>query len=70
MSSKTEPKNSHESSKEENYIYAMNKELDQIEKNKTWELTLRLAGNNVISTKWVLKRNMNQHGQLLETNPK
>jgi len=38
----------------------MNKELDQIEKNETWELTQRPIKNNVIGTKWVFKNKMNE----------
>ena len=33
-----EPKNFEEASEDEDWIKAMNKELDQIEKNNTWEL--------------------------------
>ena len=32
----------------------MKEELDQIEKNETWELVPRLANKNVIETKWYL----------------
>jgi hypothetical protein len=32
----------------------MNEELDQIEKNDTWEMVPRPKNKNVISTKWVL----------------
>jgi hypothetical protein len=37
----TEPTNFEESSQEDNWIRAMNEELDQIEKNNTWELVPR-----------------------------
>ena len=43
----------------------MNEELDQIEKNKTWELTPRPIGKNVIGTKWVFKNKMNEQGQII-----
>jgi len=39
MLSNIEPKNFDEEGKYINYIDAMNKELDQIENNMTWELT-------------------------------
>ena len=48
-----EPKNLIEASKDENWIKAMNEELDQIEKNQTWELVPRTKDKNVIGTKWV-----------------
>lgn len=48
----------------------MNAELDQNEKNKTWELTPRLVGKNVIGTKWVFKYKMNEHGQVVRNKPK
>ena len=34
----------------------MNEELDQIEKNKTWELVPKPQNTNIIGTKWVLKK--------------
>ena len=41
--SAVEPKNSAEASKYDDWIKAMNEELDQIEKNQTWELVPRPA---------------------------
>lgn len=38
----------------------MNEDLDQILKNKTWELTRRPIRKNIIGTKWVLKNKMNE----------
>jgi hypothetical protein len=34
----------------------MDEELDQIEKNDTWEIVLRPNKKNVIGTKWVSKK--------------
>ena len=42
----------------------MNEELDQIEKNQTWELVPRTKGMNVIGTKWIFKNKFNEHGHL------
>jgi hypothetical protein len=42
---------------DELWIKEMDEELDQIEKNDTWELVLRLRNNNVIGTKWVFRKN-------------
>ena len=50
-----EPTNFEEASQEEDWIRAMNEELDQIEKNNTWELVPRPENKNVIGSKWVLR---------------
>ena len=42
----------------------MNDELDQIEKNQTWELIPRTNGMNVIVTKWIFKNDFNEHGHV------
>jgi hypothetical protein len=60
-----EPTNFEEASKEEDWIRAMNEELDQIEKNKTWELVPRPENKNVIGSKWVFKNKMNEKGQVV-----
>jgi hypothetical protein len=38
----------------------MDEELDQIEKNDTWELFPRPMNKNVIGTKWVFKNKLNK----------
>ena len=43
----------------------MNEELDQIEKNDTWELVPRPANKNVIRSKWVYKNKMNKQGNIV-----
>ena len=43
----------------------MNDEPDQIEKNKTWELVLRTKGMNVIGTKWIFKKKVNEDGKVI-----
>ena len=42
----------------------MDEELDQIEKNNTWELVPRPNNKNVIDTKWVLRNKLNEDGQV------
>ena len=42
----------------------MNEELDQIEKNDTWELVPRPKDKNVIGTKWVFRNKLNEDGQV------
>jgi hypothetical protein len=43
----------------------MNEELDQIEKNDTWELVPRPIDKNVIGSKWVYKNKMNEQGNIV-----
>ena len=42
----------------------MDEELDQIEKNDTWELVPRPKNKNVIDTKWVFKNKLNEDEQV------
>ena len=42
----------------------MDEELDQIEKNDTWELVPRPKNKNVIDTKWVVRNKLNEDGQV------
>ena len=42
----------------------MDEELDQIEKNDTWEMVPRPRYNNVIGTKWVFRNKLNEDGQV------
>jgi hypothetical protein len=58
--SMVEPKNFNEASKYVNCLKSMNEELDQIEKNNTWELVPRPVDKNVIGSKWVFKNKMNE----------
>ena len=51
-----EPNCFEEASKDEFWNKAMDEELDQIEKNDTWELVPRPRYKNVIGTKWEIGR--------------
>jgi hypothetical protein len=42
----------------------MDEELDQIEKNDTWELVPRPKNKNVINTKWVFRNKLNEDGRV------
>jgi hypothetical protein len=42
----------------------MDEELDQIEKNDTWELVPRPKDKNVIDTKWVYRNKLNEDGHV------
>eukprot|EP00253_Pinus_taeda_P034705 PITA_34705 len=43
----------------------MDEELDQIEKNDTWELVPRPHYKNLIGTKWIFKKKLNENGEVI-----
>eukprot|EP00253_Pinus_taeda_P022479 PITA_22479 len=43
----------------------MDEELEQIERNNTWELVPRAKDKNVIGTKWVFKNKLNENGEVI-----
>ena len=45
-----EPNSIKKACKDENWIEAMNEELNQIEQNQTWELVPRPKNKNIIGT--------------------
>jgi hypothetical protein len=63
--SMTKPKKFDEANHHNDWIRAMNEELDWIEKNNTWELVPRPEEKNVIGSKWVFKNKMNEKGQVV-----
>jgi hypothetical protein len=65
-----EPRSIKEACKYENWIKAMNEELDQIEKNQTWQLVPRPKNKNVIGTKWVYENKMNENGKVIRNKAK
>ena len=60
-----EPKTVAEASLDESWLKAMHEELEQIEKNSTWELVPRPTDKNVIGTKWVFRNKLNEDGQVI-----
>ena len=62
-----EPKNIVETNKDDDvdWIKAMNEELEEIENNQTLEVVPRPQGKNTVGTKWVLKNNFNEDGQVI-----
>jgi hypothetical protein len=59
-----EPNCFKEANKDEFWNKDMDEELDQIEKNDTWELLPRPKNKNVIDTKWVFMNKLNEDGQV------
>jgi len=43
----------------------MNEELEQIEKNNTWELVPRPHSKNIIGTKWIFKSTLNENREVV-----
>jgi hypothetical protein len=60
-----EPKNFNEANKYDHWVKAMNDELDQIEKNNTWEMVQIPKDKNVIGSKWIFKNKLNEKGQVI-----
>ena len=60
-----EPRNFAKANKDDDWIKAMNEELDQVEKNQTWEIFPRPKTKNIVGTKWVFKKNFNEYGQVI-----
>eukprot|EP00253_Pinus_taeda_P022908 PITA_22908 len=68
--SSTKPQNVNEACKDECWVKAMNKELEQIEKNNTWELVPRHHDKNIIGTKWIFKNKINENGEVIRNKAK
>lgn len=63
--SSIELKNVTKVSQHESWIKVMDEELDQIEKNQTWELVPRPKNKNMVGTKWVFRNKLNGDGKLI-----
>ena len=59
-----EPRSGKDALENKSQIEAMNEEIEQIEKNKTWTLVPRPKDKNAIGTKWVFKNQINVDGQV------
>nr|GEV21554.1 retrovirus-related Pol polyprotein from transposon TNT 1-94 [Tanacetum cinerariifolium] len=57
-----EPKNINEVLKDENYVMAMQEELNQFKTNDVWELVLNPMDMTIIGTKWVYRNNLDENG--------
>ena len=47
---------------DEFWVFAMQEELNQFERNKVWTLVLRPKHHPIIGTKWVFRNKMNEQG--------
>ena len=59
-----EPKSIKDALENEDWIQAMNKDIDQIEMNSTWNLVPSHKDKNVIGTKWVFRNKLNENGEV------
>ena len=48
----------------ESWIEAINEQIEQIKKNKTWTLVPRPKDKNVIDRKWGFRNKLNEDGQV------
>ena len=62
--SKVEPKIVKDALQDDDWYKAMEEEIDQIEKNKTWSLVPKPADKNVIGTKWVFRNKLDENGEI------
>ncbi|GJT45465.1 retrovirus-related pol polyprotein from transposon TNT 1-94 [Tanacetum coccineum] len=60
----TKPNSYQEAIKDKGWVEAMDKELDALERNHTWELTTLPAGHKPITSKWVFKIKYKSDGTL------
>jgi len=57
-----EPKNLNEAIIDENWIIAMQEELNQFERNDVWELVEKPENYPIIGTKWVFRNKLYENG--------
>ncbi|GKD28155.1 hypothetical protein Tco_1234369 [Tanacetum coccineum] len=57
-----EPKNINEALKDENWIMAMQEELNQFKTNDVWELVQNPMDMTIIGTKWVYRNKLDENG--------
>ena len=70
MISQVNPKSIDEACKDDHWMQAMKEEVDQIVKNKTWEIVPRTQDKNVIRTKWVFRNKMNEKVEVVRNKVK
>ena len=58
-----EPKSVRDALEDVDWSKAMEEEIEQIEKNKTWSLVPRPEDKNVIGTKWVFRNKLDENGE-------
>jgi len=59
-----EPIHFEDAVKKEKWVLAMDEEMEEIEKNDTWELVNLLQGKEVIRVKWAYNTKRNVNGKI------
>jgi hypothetical protein len=59
-----QPTSFEEAEKKEEWVQAMNDEIEAIERNKTWDLVDLPTDKTRIGVKWVYKTKLNEKGQI------
>ena len=59
-----EPKTVYDALQDDEWNKAMEEEIDQIKKNKTWSFIPRPVDKNVIGTKWVFRNKLDENGEI------
>jgi len=60
-----EPKNVADALEDNNWINAMHEELIQLARNEVWSLVPKTKQMNVIGTKWVFKKKLDEQGIII-----
>jgi len=60
--SQEEPKNLDEALRDNNWILAMQEELNQFASNEVWSLVPRIPEMNIFGTKWIFRNKVDEHG--------
>jgi len=63
--SQVEPKNVADALEDNNWINAMHEELIQLARNEVWSLVPKTKQMNVIGTKWVFKKKLDEQGIII-----
>jgi len=66
--SQIKPKYVHDALCDDNWICAMQDELNQFTRNDVWCLVYKTSEMNVIETKWVFRNKMDEQGIIIERN--
>ena len=60
-----EPTSIDEALEENDWILAIQDELNQFSRNDVWDLVPRPKGFNIIGTKWVFRNKLNEQGEVV-----
>ena len=65
--SQIEPNNLNDAIVYENWVMAMQEELNRFERNEVWELVPKPNDQSVIGTKWVFRNKMDENGIIVRS---